>query len=195
MYYHTRYVVHLIIIIFSSLSASYNGVQPAYNLSSYQWRDRPFMLRNKAHMFIFTKPDNLITASEDVQLCSYFSLFVSLPSSKNVFGGVNIDGWSKEEIIDSTFMQDSMKSLINHLGLDVKVDLWRMHFDTNSAGGNNQYLSAEYKVCLLGEYMPITFNNATLCKSLIEKEVLDKTTDTRLGTWSVSKVMPYSLVN
>ena len=61
--------------------------QPEYNLSSYQFRDRPFHVLGggkESFMNIFTKVGDEFEAHhekvpKDIQMCSHFTLFITLP--------------------------------------------------------------------------------------------------------------------
>ena len=137
-------------------------------------------------MYIFTKSDNITTACKDIQLCSYFTLFMSIPSTTTT------KMWSKDQVLDSTFIQNIVHQHIPE-GLDAQVDCWRVHFRLDS--DNCIFLLAiEYRVCLFGLGLPITTANAAHYKCLIENEIQRKTVGTKNGSWCPSNVIPRILV-
>lgn len=162
--------------------------QPGYNLSSYQFRDRPFLLHGKSQMYIFTKPDNIISASKEMQCCSFFSLFIAMPSVEN-----SERLWSRDEILDQSFV----KSMINnHIpeGIDAEVIIWRMHLDVQK-DRDSRISAVEYRVCFSWKKQAITISEASNYKHLIEQEVQQNTVGTRNGAWCVSKIIPSFLLS
>ena len=157
------------------------------------------MLHGKSQMYIFTKPDGRQSAPRNIQLCSYFSLFISLPSLKDYVveeKGGNIF-WSKEDILNQDFIQQVVNTHIPE-GIDTEVKCWRMHFRKENTTDNDDimaFLVAEYRIGLFGERIPITANDATNYKRLIEDEVQRMASETRKGAWDVSNVVSRTLIN
>ncbi len=197
--------------------------KPEYSLSSYQWRDKPFSIggKSKSEMYIFTKPDGISSAPKDIQLCSYFSLFVALPSAsppppESSLAEDNCTAnqsrslyWSSEQILDADFIQGIVHS---HLleGIRAEVKCWRIHFRHNfdeeaSVEENGKWmrneqlrpmipLVAEYRIGVFGERSPITASQVENCKELVEAEVEKMTKGTRKSGWPVSNAIPSSLL-
>lgn len=147
------------------------------------------MLNGKSQMHIFTKADGVISASKDTQLCSYFSLFISIPSFQQ---SENSSYWSKDEVLDSNFVLDVIKEEIPS-DLDSQIELYRMHFRIGS-DDQVEITAAEYRVCIIGDKMPITANKCEHYKNLIEQRVQKHAKETRKSKCVVSKVIPLKLL-
>mmetsp|Transcript_17992 Transcript_17992/g.26958 ORF Transcript_17992/g.26958 Transcript_17992/m.26958 type:complete len:167 (-) Transcript_17992:651-1151(-) len=164
-------------------------------------------------MCIFTKPDGVLSAPQEIQLCSYFSLFIALPTSKMSSIESNRSSntssyWSSEQILDATFIQDIVNNQVPK-GISTKVKCWRMHFRhhsdkpsveesvnwiKNDLSHAKATLVAEYKIAVFGVKLPIISKNVEKYKKSIEDEVGRMTKGTRKGAWSVSNIIPSSLL-
>ena len=185
---------------------------PNYNLSAYQFRDRPFALDKESDMYIFTKSDDgvIVTVTvavthevhvpRDIQMYSYFSLFIALPTT---LGDCNeqTDGeprsddgqlWSTHEILDKDFVHNIVKANVPD-GIRSEIKQWRILREKtcDKAGG---WKVAEYQVVLFGERKPITLRDAEIHKAAIEDEVQLRTVGTRRGGWNVSNALPSSIL-
>ena len=144
-------------------------------------------------MYIMTKPDYIQSASEDIQLCSYFSLFIAIPSSHDSCSNTL---WSREEILDSDFVQETVNKFVPK-GIGVKVDCWRIHISIDevlitkkSHHSTVKQSAVEYRVRCFGEFIPIRSIDAEEIKRQIEGEVQIMSPSTRKGAWNVSNVIP-----
>jgi hypothetical protein len=159
-------------------------------------------------MHIFTKNGQMmmIKAPEDIQMYSYFTLFIALPTSvdscehDSIIEYSNGDGaddlWKNEEIVDTSFVFDIIRSKIPD-GIRVEIKQWRILREKNPAPNAIEFRKwkvVEYRVVLFGESMPITMKSVESYKKIIEDEVERKTTGTRRGAWNASHVLPSSLL-
>mmetsp|Transcript_3040 Transcript_3040/g.3528 ORF Transcript_3040/g.3528 Transcript_3040/m.3528 type:complete len:449 (+) Transcript_3040:72-1418(+) len=171
--------------------------EPSYNLSSYQWKDRPFLLHGIAQMFIFTKPDGQIIAPKECQLFTFFSLFIALPQQENNLNG-DLMLWSKDQILNEEFMNDII-DFHSPEGIRVEATCRRVLLDDVknktllNSSRKQQRLVAEYIVYMYGEKQPITSTIAGKFKICIEEVVQKMSLGTRKGGWCVSKVMPVNI--
>ena len=174
--------------------SSFCHLQPGYNLSSYQWRDRPFMIHGKSNMYIFTKPDDVMATTRDIQLCSYFSVFVSLLlSDLDIVKSYSHTLWSRDEIMDSNYIHSIILSKIPN-SIECQVDLWRMHFNREE-DQQVRILASEYRVCLFGVKGPISAAAASKIKAFIEHEIQTKTSGTKNSAWYPSHAIPRHLLH
>ena len=139
-------------------------------------------------MFIFSDPNNCISAPKTLQMCSYFSLFVSLPKAKEltIFPG---DMWREDQILNNGFIQSMAQSLAPD-GIGVETHFKSLRTGNSSVG----VISAEYQVILFGERLPVTNHLSQTYKQMIEDEVDRKTAATRRSKWPASYSIPSSLV-
>ena len=140
-------------------------------------------------MYIMTKPDYFQSASEDIQLCSYFSLFIAIPSSHDNSTGTL---WSSEEILNSDFVQETVNKFVP-TGICVKVDCWRIHISIDKEKKSHSTVkrsAVEYRVRCSGEFIPIRSIDSEYIKAQIENEIQIMSPSTRKGAWNVSNVVP-----
>ena len=149
------------------------------------------MLSGSSHMYIFTKPDGIMIAPDDIQLCSYFSLFIAIPDTTRHQDNHRI--WSREEILDRLFI---LKVVHEHIpdGINAQVFCWRIHFAYDDENSRSKILTAEYRVVLLGVNRAITEVTAAYSKQMVEEKVQKMTIGTKNGAWKVSNVIPRSLL-
>lgn len=211
--------------------------RPDYNLSSYQFRDRPFHVLDEGrdpYMHIYDKvvgdcdsglSDGDVemcarSAPKEIQMCSYFTLFVSFPDP---VGGRWTDDdddgddgnddenledhgsqestdisshlWTNEEIFDESAMHEMIQSKTPP-GIRTNVKLWRILRGKSESTGalRDTWNVAEYKVYFFGERQPITFADAETYKNAIENEVQKFTRGTRRGGWTSSNIIPSSVL-
>jgi hypothetical protein len=152
-------------------------------------------------MYIFTKPDGVATASKDIQLGSYFSLFIALPQpleddSVNEMNGED-ENWTKEQILNLDFVKNVINTQVPE-GIHTQLNCWRLHFrnDVTPERKDNciTITAIEYRVYLFGAKMSVTASNSTKYKERIEDEVQRMAPGTKTGAWSVSNVIPSKLL-
>jgi len=173
--------------------------QPAYNLSAYQFRDRSFNAEKKAFMHLFTKCENLqFKAPEDIQMYSYFSLFIALPTPANNNGTPTRQSdqlWSNGQILDEKFVFEMLKDKIPD-GIRIEIKPFRIlrqqnPDDEHSAG---EWKVVEYQVVIFGESIPITSKDAESYKKAVEDEIQMQTRGTKRGGWNAAHIVPSSLL-
>jgi hypothetical protein len=168
-------------------------------------------------MHIFTKIRNdgygggEIKAPKDIQMYSYFTLFISLPiaadsmkeesmrqnnnrlsCSDDTVGDYH---WSNHDILDTNFVLDMIQSKVPD-GIRTEIKQWRIIRQKDSINevkpGN--WKVVEYQVVLFGETVPLTMESVERYKNMIEDEVERRTIGTRRGAWNASHVLPVSIL-
>jgi hypothetical protein len=173
--------------------------QPTYNLSAYQFRDRSFNAEKKASMHLFTKCDNLhFKAPEDIQMYSYFTLFISLPTPANSSGTPIPQSdqlWNNGQILDEKFVFDVLKDKIPD-GIRIEIKPLRILRQQNPDDEINvgEWKVIEYQVVLFGESIPITLKDAESYKKAVEDEIQLQTRGTKRGGWNAAHIVPSSLL-
>lgn len=170
---------------------------PFYNLSAYQFRDRPFFTgnkkRNESYVHIYTKSGSKETIAKEIEMYSSFTLYLSLPSAlPSAFNG-QMDRmnslWTVEEILDINFIEQMVKSHVPD-GIRPEVKLYRI---LRSPDHDDEWTVVEYNVAFFGESKVINMNLANQLKNAIEDHVQIMTKGTRRGGWPASNVLPSSV--
>ena len=155
-------------------------------------------------MYILTKPDNIQSASPDVQLCSYFSIFIAIPPYETTLRNNNdVILWSRDQIFDKIFVRKKLSKFVPK-GIVTKVDCWRVHIkpinlkETDLKGSKTCSLvkqtAVEYRVYCLGETNPISATDVEDIKQQFEREISKMSPNTRHSTWKVANVIPKRLL-
>jgi hypothetical protein len=199
---------------FPAIYAGENGLllshllpyRPEYKLSAYQFRDRPFFAQKESYMHIFTKINKdgggWMEAPKDIQLYSYFTLFISLPiaadekkdeSERHCMADGDI--WSNHDILDTDFVLDVIRRNVP-AGIRAEIKQWRILREKTSTSDVKlgKWKVVEYQVVLFGETVPLTFESVERHKKMIEDEVQQKALGTRRGAWKASHVLPVSIL-
>eukprot|EP00557_Chaetoceros_sp_GSL56_P012165 CAMPEP_0176484622 /NCGR_PEP_ID=MMETSP0200_2-20121128/4556_1 /TAXON_ID=947934 /ORGANISM="Chaetoceros sp., Strain GSL56" /LENGTH=343 /DNA_ID=CAMNT_0017881115 /DNA_START=210 /DNA_END=1238 /DNA_ORIENTATION=+ len=193
--------------------------RPEYKLSAYQFRDRPFFAQKESYMHIFTKIGNgcleddgeggrwMEAVPKDIQMYSYFTLFISLPIAANDMekyserhcscsnGTVSGDLWSNQYILDTNFVLDMIQRKVPD-GIRAEIKQWRVlrEKDSTKELQFGKWKVVEYQVVVFGETIPLTMEYVERYKNMIEDEVDRNTVGTRRGAWNASHVLPVSIL-
>lgn len=170
---------------------------PFYNLSAYQFRDRPFCTgedsRTKSNTYIYTKNGGKnIIVPKDIQMYSSFTLYLSLPYSLPCSANFNVSTanlWTVNEILDIHHIEKVVNSKVPY-GIRPEVKLYRI---LRSPSVADDWTVVEYNVALFGESIPINMSLANKLKMAIEDEIQIMTQDTRRGGWPASNILPSSV--
>jgi hypothetical protein len=170
---------------------------PFYNLSAYQFRDRPFFTgnsrRNTSHVHIYTKGGSKEIIPKEIEMYSSFTLYLSLPSALPTAANHQMDQlddiWTIEEILDIKFIEEMVKSHVPD-GIRPEVKLYRI---LRSPDCVDKWTVVEYNVAFFGESKAINMHLANKVKSAIEDHVQIMTKGTRRGGWPASNVIPSSV--
>ncbi len=158
-------------------------------------------MNGRSKIYTIVKPDYIQCAAENLQLCSYFSIFIAIPSPKDSCGDFDEESsWSREQVFDVGFVQNMVHELVPR-GIGTLVKANRVHFELSDIarlhGSQNlvKQTAVEFKVFCFGEKIPITVRVAETIKERIEVEVSKMSPKTRKGAWNVSHVIPRKLVS
>jgi hypothetical protein len=171
-----------------------------YKLSSHREKDRPFNLGKDPMMHIFIKPDGILDASRDIQLCCRHELHIVIPTNNNNDDDTTITSttegiYTLNEIVEGDAIQHIIQNHIVPNGVRVEVPA-RQIVDINET--QNQQHGVPYRVCVFliaycGEKYPITRQLANTWRIQVEEEVAKyiPLRDNRKGR-TVSRPFPYT---
>ena len=132
-----------------------------YNLSSHRGVDRPFRLGAEPMMHVFVRPDGIVEAPRDIQLCCRHELHVVIPSTRDGGGGGgggDGDGDGNDAVVDGILEGDVVRSIIQDRcvpdGIRVEVPA-RQIVDVSDEPGS-YYRVAVFLVAYCGERHHVT---------------------------------------
>ncbi|KAL3817439.1 hypothetical protein ACHAXA_001446 [Cyclostephanos tholiformis] len=136
-----------------------------YNLSSHRGVDRPFKLGPNPMMHVFVKPNGIVEAPRDIQLCCRHELHVVVPSNYN-------DG--EDDTISAGILDgDILRGIIQHRcvpdGIRAEVPA-RKIVDVHDGDGSH-YRVAVFLVAYCGERHHVTRELADRWRENVELEV------------------------
>lgn len=130
-----------------------------YRLSSHRGVDRPFNLGNNPQMHVFVKPDGIITAPVDIQLCCRHELHINITNDN-------------EDDHDQMVFGDTIKNIIQSncvpAGIRVEVPA-RQVLEINESHGPSRV--AVFLVAYCSEGHHLTRTMADQWRELAESEV------------------------
>jgi len=134
-----------------------------YNLSSHRGVDRPFHLGKDPKMYIFAKPDGVLSVPRDIQLCCRHELHVMVP---------NDDGVSSSCSLDQILSGDAIESIIQNIvpdGIRVEIPA-RKILSIPTEHGEDECI-AVFLVVYCSEKAPLTRDMADEWRANTENEV------------------------
>ncbi|KAL3769452.1 hypothetical protein ACHAWU_008861 [Discostella pseudostelligera] len=141
------------------LLARVSPYEAQYRLSSHRGVDRPFNLGNNPQMHVFVKPDGIISAPRDIQLCCRHELHINITNEN-------------EAAIDQMVVGDAIKDIIQSncvpAGIRVEVPA-RQILEINEAHGSSRV--AVFLVAYCSEGYHLTRTMADQWRELAESEV------------------------
>lgn len=166
-----------------------------YRLSSHREKDRPFNLGKDPMMHIFVKPNGVLEASRDIQLCCRHELHIVIPTTKydDTTTTTTAGIYSLNEIVEGDAIQHIIQNHIVPTGVRVEVPA-RQIVDVNESQDRN---GVSYRVCVFlvaycGEKYPITRQMANTWRIQTEDKVAKyiPLRENRKGR-TVSRPFPY----
>ena len=158
-----------------------------YHLSSHRGVDRPFSLGKDPMMHIFVKPDGLVAAPRNIQLCCRHELHLVLPDDNGV---------SDVCFIDQIYAGDAVENIIQNIvpdGVRVEVPA-RKILDYHETHEGNRI--AVFLIVYCSERYPVTRSMADEWRAKTEMEV-DKIIPLRQNRAgrTVSHPFPYTALH
>lgn len=133
-----------------------------YRLSSHRGVDRPFSLGKDPKMHIFVKPDGVVEASREIQLCCRHELHIVIPDD---------NGESEVCFIDQVLTGDAIENIIQTVvpdGVRVEVPA-RTILDYHETHEGNRI--AVFLIVYCSERYPVTRSMADEWRANAELEV------------------------
>ena len=167
-----------------------------YRLSSHREKDRPFSLGKDPTMHIFVKPDGVLEASRDIQLCCRHELHIVIPTNTDddTTTATTAGIYTLNEIVEGDAIRHIIQNHIVPTGIRVEVPA-RQIVDVNESQDRQHGLS--YRVCVFlvaycGEKYPVTRHMANTWRIQTEDEVAKyiPLRENRKGR-TVSRPFPY----
>jgi hypothetical protein len=139
-----------------------------YNLSSHRGVDRPFKLGTDPRMHVFVRPNGIVTAPRDIQLCCRHELHVIVPPGH----GGGDDG--NDDVVDGILEGDVVRSIIQERcvpdGVRVEIPA-RQIVDACDDGPGSYQRVAVFLVAYCGEGHHVTRTLANGWRERAELEV------------------------
>jgi hypothetical protein len=139
--------------------------QPMYNISSYQFRDKPFLSKGVKQMYIFSVANGQTVAPKDLQLFSVFTVYAN-QTHHHLF---------RELIRSNIPPQFRVETVIHPITSDAETS--GIDFDN----------LAKYSIFLFSERKPITQQSAD-CLRIAIGQIISKFGHT--SSWNASHVKP-----
>ena len=175
--------------------------KPEYTLSSYKGQDQPFNPKGDKQIYIFTTPNGVISAPKDLQLYSYFSLYIAYSEATNTSHHDNATTWTRHQVLDETFVLTFVQSIVRN-GIRVEGKLKRviqgeiLKRQNHESSQNLSNISfAEYQILLFGEKYPMTQAYADSFLRIFEHKIKKLTITQWLGTRRASQLYPGYLLH
>ncbi len=135
-------------------------------------------------MYIFTNADGVTKAPCDLQLYSYFNVFIRL-SKTNEYN-------SQDELHDTGNVIKAIRELVPD-GVNTDIQFTQLVDGSSLHNPQECYEFAEYRVVLFGESQPMRQSFAQEIMNHVEEEIYRLTGWKRTGIWKASHPCPSSV--
>jgi hypothetical protein len=144
--------------------------EPRYRLSSHRGVDRPFKLGEVPTMHVFVRPDGVVEAPRDIQLCCRHELHVVVPQDGDDDRDANAAVvHSLYSILEGDAVRDIIQDRCVPDGVRVEVPARQIVEVNESPRGPHRV--AVFLVAYCGERHPVTRDMADQWRGMAEEEV------------------------
>ena len=158
-----------------------------YRLSSHRGRDRPFPVGKDPKMHVFVKPNGVLKAPRDIQLCCRHELHVVIPDENRVSAANSFN-----QILEGDAIENIIQGIVPD-GIRVEVPARKILRIRESA---SEERIAVFLVVYCSDQFPVTRDAADQWRSMSETEVAKyiPLRQSRVGR-TVSRPFPYTALH